>query len=103
MGSAAAARELPGQLGVSNIDVVLCCDCILDHLFGAAEALAEFLGELAKMHSGLRVLLASEIRPKCGVGSFLQRISCAFEVRRAAVIGLVHLYELRPLDRKDAP
>merc|ERR1712232_708672 len=50
--SAAAARELPVQLGVSHIDVVICCDCILQHLFGASAALAEFLGALAASHAG---------------------------------------------------
>merc|ERR1711972_630692 len=92
--SAAAARDLPAQLGVRHVDVVICCDCILEHLFGAVDALAEFLSALASAYSGLRVLLASELRPKCGVGAFLERISKAFTVRRANVVGLVHLYEL---------
>lgn len=93
--SAEAARELPARLGVSCIDTVICCDCILARLFGAVEALAEFLGALASAHSGLRVLIASELRPGCGVGAFLARAAEDFVVSRLEVVGLVHLYELR--------
>merc|ERR1712217_153856 len=40
--NASAARQLPQKFGVPYIDVVLCCDCILDRLFGATEPLVEF-------------------------------------------------------------
>lgn len=93
--SAAAARELPARLKVPRIDVVICCDCILKHLFGAVEALSEFLCALAAANSELRVLMASEVRPGCGIWSFLETVAADFTVQRVFVEGLVHLYELR--------
>merc|ERR1711862_1088211 len=91
--SAAAAHELPARLGVPYVDVVIGCDIILEHLFGAAALLAEFLGALAHAHAGLRVLMAAELRPNCGVWAFLQRAAADFDIKLVMTVDLVHLYE----------
>eukprot|EP00927_Polykrikos_kofoidii_P073181 TRINITY_DN69252_c0_g1_i1.p1 TRINITY_DN69252_c0_g1~~TRINITY_DN69252_c0_g1_i1.p1 ORF type:complete len:398 (-),score=64.26 TRINITY_DN69252_c0_g1_i1:36-1229(-) len=95
--SADAAKELHIRLGVPCIDVVLCCDCIHEELFGATELLAEFLGSLAQVNAGLRVLISTEWRSGCGLQLFLDKIAAAFEIVQIERIAAVQLFELRAL------
>merc|ERR1712151_1104286 len=97
--SAAAARELPLKLGVPYIDVVVCCDCILERLFGATEPLVEFLETLAVAYNGLRVLMATEMRDEYSVQHFLDYAGRGFDVELIECIGRVQLHELRPLQQ----